>query len=94
MTPLEWSALLSWTGVLSYLGAGRRRRDLRIGAGVLGVISEPLWLVYGWQSGGYWFALNAVTWTAAAVANTWTAWWEGRDRTPHPPAYRERAEAG
>jgi hypothetical protein len=69
---LAWSAVLSLSNLAVFALAGRSPRRLRLAAWWLTIATEPLWAIYGWLTGGWFFASLAAVYTAVAVWNLHT----------------------
>jgi hypothetical protein len=69
---LIWSAVLSITNLAVFVLAGRVSRRLRLAAWWLTIITEPLWAIFGYLTGGWFFVALAAFYTAVAVWNLHT----------------------
>jgi hypothetical protein len=69
---LLWSGVLSLTNLAVFALAGRVSRRARIVAWWLTIATEPLWAVYGYLTGGWFFVALAVIYTGVAVWNLHT----------------------
>lgn len=75
MTPLVWSFVLSAVGIVGILLAGSKRKL----GWLVGLMVQPLWIVFAVSTEQYGFILNAVIY-AAVYARNWLRW--RRDEKP------------